>query len=471
MKFKTVVLISLISSTLVWGYEDYLYMDYSIEKEYQSYDLVNNPAFLRLNNHEDLTVYNLNARKQVNTFRRTFDPEGSDITGLEIISYKALDDRSALSSVIVFETTRYNKMYRSLEKDFYSNYFSYTDTTTGDITYAGPLLRVVYNHEIFNNIFTGLQIDYGIERGLKEIYTKCETIDRNVNVSWGLGSLNASGSAAGISFRYFDRQGSYEAVKEITDAVVNTYMGYHIAYNEQPRSINEKKIYVEGVEIDGQLSINGFLFPSFKLDLSGGFGSKENVIDAGSSSKPTQRGYWVREGGFVHSILSLGKNPQRLGMVIMTGMKRYHDWASPRDYNVKNIENDINDISYGIKMTVPLWTSKLTLGYEAGIEDVDYREYTADFVFEEQLARSRIFSDFTIRMNQVMQMHYNIWFSEFEPWFYWNTQSIRTQGIEMGLERLFVFGRLGASLQIEFWKPEDKKGTVERFGIAISYLK
>ncbi len=465
------ILTVLILTTLSDGYENYLYRDYSVRNTYNLYDLVNNPAFLRLNNHEDLMTYEIRTGNQENGYQRAFDPERIETAGVDIFSYKALDEKSALATRIVYETSSLNNLYRSLEKDFYSDYFSYTDTTTGDVSYAGPRLSVIYNREIFSRLLTGLQIDYGIERGLKDVYTKCESISRNINVIWGLGYSSYSGTSLGASVRYFDRQGSYEAVKEITDAIVNTYMGYHIYYPEQPRSTNEKKVYAEGIEIDGQLSKKGFLVPSLKIEIAGGYGAKENSINAGGSSNPVQRGYWIREGGFANSILTYGGKQSKIGLELMAGLKRYHDWASPGDYDVINIENSITDIHYGIKTIIPIQSISLTIGYEAGSEDVNYHEYTVDYVFDEQLSRSLIFTDVDISLNQVMQMHYSVWFSNFEPWFYWNTSSIQTQGIEMGVERLFVFGKIGVSFQMEFWKPNDEMGSIDHFGIAFSFKK
>lgn len=465
------ILIVLIHGSLSFGYEDYLFKNYSIKKTYSVYDLMNNPAFLRTSSHEDLMRYDFYVGNQENGYRRTFDPEQIETAGVEIFSYKALDDKSALASRIIYESFRQSKLYRSLEKDFYNSYFAYTDTTTGDVSYAGPILNVIYYREIMSGFSTGLEIDYGIERGLKDVYTKCETVSRNININWGLAYIGSKGTSLGASIRYFDRQGTYEAVKEITDAIVNTYMGFHMYYREQPRSTNEKKIFGEGVEIDAQFSKNNVFIPALKIDLMGGYGGKENRIDAGSSSNPIRRGYWVREGGFVNSVLSYKSSQSIFGLELTVGIKKYHDWASPQDYNVLNIESDVVDIHYGIKTIIPILSMILTLGYEAGNEDVNYREYTIDYIFKEELSRNCIFSDFNIPLNQIMQMHYSIWFSKFEPWFYWNTSSIQTQGIEMGVERLFVFGKLGASLQMEFWKPEDKMGTIERFGIAISYQK
>jgi len=465
------LLVLLLCSLLSYGYENYLYKNLSVKETYSLYDLVNNPAFLRLNNHEDLMTYKLFAGKQENGFQRTFDPARIESGGIEIFSYKALDDKSALASWIIYETSVYNNLYRSLEKDFYGNYFAYTDTTTGNVTYAGPRLKVVYNREIMPRLLAGLQIDYDIERGLKDVYTKCETIARNINVQGGLGYSGSAGTALGVSIRYFDRQGSYEAVKEITDAVVNTYMGCHLYYPERPRSTNEKKVYGQGVEIDAQLSRKEFFIPSLKIDLAGGYGTKERLINTGSSTNPVQRGYWVREGGFVNSILTYSNRKSNFGLELIAGIKRYHDWASPQDYQVINIENDVNDIKYGFKATIPMNTMLLTVAYESGTEDVNYREYTADYVFDTQLSRYLVHTNLRVPLNQIMQIDYGFWVSEFEPWFYWNTNSILIQGIEMGIERLFVFGKIGASLQLEFWKPEDEMGSINRLGIAINYEK
>lgn len=465
------LLIFLLSNISSYGYENYLYQTLSVKETYGLYNLVNNPAFLRLNNHEDLLTYQLFVGKQENSFRRTFDPERIESGGIEIFSYKALDDKSALASWIIYETSVYNNLYRSLEKDFYSNYFAYTDTTTGNVTYAGPRLKVVYNREILPHLLTGLMIDYNIERGLKDVYTKCEAIARNINIRGGLGYSGSRGTALGVSIRYFDRQGSYEAVKEITDAVVNTFMGYHLYYPERPRSTNEKKVYGQGVEIDAQLSRKGLLLPSLKLDLAGGYGTKERLINTGSSTNPVQRGYWVREGGFINSILTYNSPESDFMLALMAGVTSYYDWASPQDYQVINIENNVKDVKYGVKASVPVDAMILTVAYETGTEDVNYREYTADYVFDEQLSHYLVYTNIRLRLNQVLQMNYRFWVSEFEPWFYWNTGLIQTRGIEFGFDRLFVFGKIGAALQLEFWKPEDEMGSINRLGIAINYEK
>lgn len=470
-RLKSVFLLLMLGSTLLWGYEDYLFHDYVITENYSLYDLVENPALLRLNNHEDLMTYTFSAGQRENEYRRTFDPGKIETGDIEIQTYKALDDRSALYSIIIYKTSAYRDVYRSLEKDFYSNYFSYTDTTTGDISYAGPQLRVLYNREIKTNFYTGLQIDYGIERGLKDVYTKCETIARNINIGWGMGYRNQKGSAAGFSIRYFQRQKSYEAVKEITDAVVNTYMGFNIYYPELPRSTNEKKTYEQGFELNGQMAKRGFLLQSITLDLSGGYGRKENDIDAGSSTKPTRRGYWVRDGGFVNSIITYINPRSQFQLVMMTNLKKYNDWASPQDYDVLNIKNHVNDMSLGIKTVVPVRALRWTVAYEFGIQDVNYHEYTADFNFEKALSRYSVSTDLNWRINQVLQLNCGIHFSEFEPWFYWNTNSIKTQGVEIGIQRLFVFGNVGATLQADVWKPDNYSREIQQFGLAISYWK
>lgn len=456
---------------LSFGYEDDLYKTFSVREVYNLYNLLNNPALLRITGQNDWVDYHFYGGKQENGYRRTFDPERLGTGGMEIYSYKVLDDKSALASRIIFETMEQVNLYRSLEKDFYHCYFAYTDTTTGNVRYTGPQLTAVYSREILSGLSTGLQLDYGIERGLKDVYTKCETIDRNISIQWGLVYRSSGGLFLGTSIRYFDRQVAYEAVKEISDAVVNTYMGYHIYYPEHPRSTNEKKKDNRGIEINAQFSKIGFLLPYLKLDIVGGLGEMENCIDTGSLSKPTRRGYWVRQGNFLNAMLTINQKPSQLALVLMAGMKRYYDWASPQDYNVINIENDVNDIQYGVKMVVPLQSIRLAMGYEAGFEDVDYREYTANFTFDEKLARSLIFSDIDVQINQITWLQCGIWISQFEPYFYWNANSIKTRGVELGFERQFVFGEVGTSLYAEFWKPADTDSDIEKFGIHFTYCR
>lgn len=435
------------------------------------YDISQNPALYRIGYQNNFTIYKITGNRELNSYSRYFDPRQKNDLGLDLQWIKQLSRNSTLASGVKYQRSDRIKVTRSLEKNYYDHYFGLTDTTTGNVEYQGPKLWVLYNHEIANRFLLGIELDYGVERGLKNIYTECETILRDIDVNIGIGYHSNDGKTiAGLSSRYFNRQGTYEAVKDYEDAVVKTWFGYNLYYPENPRSTNRKNDDREGYKVGGQLEKKDILDTGIGIRFSGSYGQAKNTIEVGRPSYTQPRGYWEREGfQFTGNIYYQKK---LIDGQLYFKYRSYSDWASPKDYDVLTIENDeqINKIGTFFKIS-PLAKLQLDLGFELSTLSTDYSEYAADFYYDKTNNNNFILAGFQYQLNQISDIHLHGNFGSYDADFHWpETDSFNTIGIEAGYKRQFLFGKLDFSVHYQKIDPDNINKSNEKFGISIYYI-
>ena len=463
------------------AYNNLLFPDIVIEEPFSStiqapmnlYRISFNPAIYKISYRKDIVYYSANSFDKINFFRRVYDPKRQKDYQLFFYTHKILDKKTTLAAAVQYNRSDQYDVYRSLEKSFYENYFSYIDTTKGNVKYDGPQLWFLYNFSLTNSLLLGFEIDYGIERSLKDVYTKCETVTRNLDLKIGAAFNSNNGNiVTGVFARYFSYEGQYNAVKELRDAFVRTYFGYHVFRDENPRSLNRKNDHKEGYELGAQLARENIFIDGLGIQLSGSYGTRYSKITVGSTSLPEDRGYWVREGYRIFGNVFYQPLASSLMFQMFYEYKNFSDWARAGEYNVVTIENDEIVHRFGSVLYMPLMSKvDISSGFEVESIQSDYHEYIVKFNYNKDHHNWNSFADLKLAINQITSAHIKGFLGVIEPWFYWNTSSIKIQGIEIGIERLFVFGNLGASFQMEFWKPEDNMGSIERFGLAISYWK
>jgi len=117
---------------------------------------------------------------------------------------------------VFFGSVRYNRdflgdVHYAIERNpYYLDPFVLADTTSGDFTWYGPQVFVAFSQRLFSNLYLGISLDYGIQRGLKLQKTMPEIVTRNIIGSLDLAWQITPALIAGFSYRLFDRQ-------EITD--------------------------------------------------------------------------------------------------------------------------------------------------------------------------------------------------------------------------------------------------------------
>jgi hypothetical protein len=437
------------------------------------YDLSGNPAFYRLSYPDNLDFNRIQTTGANNFFRRPYDPRRLENYELHIHSTKHLSERSTLVSAIRYHHLIQYDMPRSLEKNIYEEYFSYLDTTTGTTVYDGPQINFLYDYALTNRLHLGLEINYGVEQSLKDVYTQCEIIARNTELRPGLSYISADQKTMiGISGTYYNAQRKYEAVKYLQDAFVRTLFGYHLYMDETPKTTNRKNDDREGYGSAVQFCRQDFLLSGLKLTATGEYHGRSDNVTAGSVSKPTERGYWVRE--IRRGILDAKYAPHSAEnyLELTYEIRLTDDWAKSGDYEVIILDNsEFLNALFLHSRTSLFKTLEINTGACLAANDCDYREYANPFHYDETDRHFSAFMDVRYAVNQILSVYLRGDVAAYDLYFYWDADRANRRGGAIGLERLTTLGRIGAELEYSrtiFNKIEQDN---ESFGLKILYWK
>ncbi len=477
---RNIFIVIVILANLAIAYEQDLFRQTNFFKdqylrnyvEYNLYDLSQNPAFVNTAYPSNYNLFRISGIKNNNGHHRRFDPERTENLGLDLLWIRYLSQKSMIVSGVKYYDSYHRNVYRSLEKDFYNNYFSYSDTTEGDVSYSGPKLWFLYHHNTTDNISLGLQINYGVERGLKDIYTECQTISRDMDVTAGLSIQSDSKlSRIGMAFRYFNRQSKYEAVKKYVSAMTRTWYGYHLYLAEDPRSLSRKNSDREGYELIISAEQKQIAGTGFGYRVSGSFGQHKNNIKVGAVKDLHQRAYWQREGWDVKS--NLFYINELLNIQAYFTYRSLVDWGEPKGYDVLTLEKDESENRFGALGKIKLGTIiEPYAGFEISKGNIEYEEYTAAFIYDDELNSNSYIFGSNFNVNQVSTFYFSGNIGVYETDFLWpETGSFDFRGAKLGYSKQFVFGRIDIGLNYTVFNPADVDRQNEKFGIDVFFIR
>ena len=435
------------------------------------YDISNNPAFFRNTYTQNHTLYSIRAGRNINNYSRQFDPKRKDNLFFRFNWIKQLNKNSTLAAEVKYNINYLSDVYRSLEKNYYNNYFSVTDTTTGNFNYQGPELWLLYNHSINNKLQIGLKLDYQIERGLKDTYTECETIYRNLATKIGIAYQYDQNTLLGLFYRYFNNYSRYEAVKEYEDAFIKTWFGYHINRPENPGGLINKHDYQLGNKIGLNLERKNIFAANFGIRFNISYGIQRNKIQVGPQHYLSNRGLWKREGYQFSSNLFYNSR-YKLGFLYLI-YNNFYDWASPHKYDVTLLDKNQEKIRLGGLFKSLLYP---TFGFEFGFEfqavTTYYEEYVANFRYYDIRNKNSLMIRFNYRFHNHIKFILGGAYSHSQPDFHWKENDIfKTTKIELGLEKSYVFGRIQINIRYTKQDPDNVGEIIETYGINCLYIK
>lgn len=437
------------------------------------YDLSGNPAFYGISYPDNLDFYQMQATNDNNVFRRLYDPRRQEDYALSFHSAKHLSERNTLVTGIRFNRTIQRDLYHSLEKNIYDEYIAFLDTTTGTTTYNSPQINFLYDYALTKRLHLGLEINYGVEQSLKDVYTQCEIIARNTELRGGLSYISKNQKIiGGLLGTYYNAQRKYEAVKYYQDAFVRTLFGYHIYKDETPKSINRKNDEREGGGLALQFCHRDFMLPGLALIITGEYNGRSDNVTAGSPQKPTPRGHWVRE--IRRGILDLNYSPieSNNSLEFIYEFRSMDDWVKSGNYEVIILDNAELLNVFSLRWQTWLFKRlKINIGASYASQACDYQEYTIPFQYHETDYHSSAFLDLNYAINQILSVYFLGNLAIDDLYFYWNAERATRYGCEIGIERLTTFGRFGAGLeyfQTAFDNPDQYNQTI---GLKISYWK
>ncbi|MBO8130410.1 MAG: hypothetical protein H0Z29_02710 [Candidatus Marinimicrobia bacterium] len=434
------------------GYESLLYFERSWYDSLSSSGITNslevNPVRLLYTNNNDSSVIGLYLHNTNFGYKREYDPESVFEFGLIYRNYKTLSDKNIISSRIYYCQFDYLKLGRSLEKSFYDNYFSIIDTTVGNVSYNGPVLSFADLYRWRGGLIAGFLINYGIERGLKDVYTKCETIARNFDSSIGVGfkgkRINSS-----VYFRYLNNQRKYEAVKEYQDALIRTFYGFHIYKIEEPGVSKKKDYSSQGWEIGGGFEYN--FFKGWNLNIEYYVGMKEAKIAVNNGSVMKPRGDWVREGYFINA--GIIKKSGIISSGLCFYRKEISDWAESSEYKVLILENNMKENFISGSLDIFFVDRYFGINVGFGRSNVDYVEYNSKFNSVSTLKKFKIKLNSGLKLKDNFNLDLNYFISTFDTDFRWDTDSIFLSQISIVLSKLTIYGSVKTSISLKSYKP------------------
>jgi len=409
------------------------------------YQITSNPtAHLALEDNE-FTLYRISSFYQKNELVRLYDPGSNNEIDMLFDFSRNLDTKSFINGGIRYTRVSRFDLFSSLEQNYYANYFSLMDSTNGNVKYDGPRLWFKYNRKLIGNLIFGINLEYGVERGLKNLGTKCESIIRNNTSGAGIGFLSKSGNLfIGINGNYFNRQASYEAVGEYYSAQVYSYSGFQVLTTEQPRSKVEKFEYNSGYEYGFQFWQRNLLGSGFEVGFMTGRFGRDSDIKLGGTTTHYPVGYWVREG--LSNTILLNFNPERgyfSGRLIMEN-RTHQDWAKAGGFPTVILENDSQQQRWGLAAAFTgFLESKFYGSIDVTTTNINYQEYIEPFGVEEDLQAVQYRCGFkkNIGFLSSVTLEYITGIEDLD--FHWDCDAVKYWGNEITYERQFLFGVLG----------------------------
>ncbi len=421
------------------------------------YDLGHNPAFFKLANPVDFSLYSLGLDYWHNAYRRRFDSEQVRNYDLCFYNVKTLNEKATIASYAGYARMDFESQPQSLEKNFYDHYFALVDTTTGNLSYKSPHLGFLYHYSLNAKILAGFEINYAVERGLKDVYTQCETILRDVDLKTGIGlDLTAIATHLGIYGRIFNRQGKYEAVQEQIAPQVFTYFGYHVVKRENATDLIRKNDSNRGYELGLNLMRANFIWSDLTLMLSGSWMGAENEITVGSIARPDPRGYGVGSEKKAFAVAQYFPPTKRSGFRLSYTYQNLADWAKSGLYDVLILNNKVQCHQWDLLLRQRLNSAcEIVVGGDYEITFNDYREYIVNFNYDKHQSRTESLVKLHICPTALISLDIGGSYSNYIPDFHWNTERFQVFDFQTTIERLTTFGILGFSLNCGISTPQE----------------
>ena len=434
------------------------------EKPLNAYYLTGNPASYIMY-QESKELFRLETRFADFAYQRSYDPLATQLYQADFSAFRQINEKSFFSTTISYDEYRQRDIFASMEKDFYDDYFSMIDSTLGNTTYYGPQMQIMYNVELTDRLFFGVEANYGVERSLKDTFPKTITIMRNGGYNVGL-DYRTQSITIGVHGRYYDDQTFYEAVKSYSQVRTKTYIGYNIFYNESARSSVKKKRTRNGLEYGGHLGFS----PGEKISGNFSISGLQRISRAeltGSTIK--ERGLWQRQG--IHMLGNLNIYPDGLAAVrIYADYLHYNDWGKSLISNALVIENEETYSRFGSMLVYkPSMIQQAYVGAEAGKVSYDYTEYVFPFQNIKSGWEWKLYTGANMYLSSKTRLMFDLAYEHEVPKFYWGTEFFENTTLIINLEQSFSFGYIGLNFEYIQKKPANNIKTISILSCGLSF--
>ena len=166
-----------------------------------------NPAGLLNSDSLNWMFYSANHLRRNTEVRRWWDALHVYYTNLYFSGQKRLTPKQMFYGYFRYGWENHIDLRRTIDREPYDlDPFVLADSTQGNFNFYGPEIYVAYNYRFNNRFSLGMSIQYAIQQGLKNIFTRPEIIHRRFFVDVGVSYAINDVFSAAIKFLYFDSQ-------------------------------------------------------------------------------------------------------------------------------------------------------------------------------------------------------------------------------------------------------------------------
>lgn len=346
-------------------------LSYSVENISSNLDIYHfgkNPAWLANSYENDILDIAPYYNDEWGNYSYKFAPFSTRNTGSDFIAIYNLGDAGTFKGFSNYNYQTRKENYRALTYESYNGeaYF-FTDTTTGTTNYSGPSIGFSHGIRIYQNLFLGLEGNYQILDGLKNVYSYAISLLRNVNSKVGL-AYKIQAFSAGIDYSFNSFQERIEA-SDVNLLSIQTYLWRgetnRIELREQQQ---EFKIIKNSNSLGLQFAYNN------NLNTSLGFAAKYSTSNTSFiypiTNIETEDGY----SNFEEIDMKLQGKYKFDDQILLGFSSGYFQNSSWTQNSIKNLliwEWNYSDIHLGFGSSYKLFNNNLLTAFEYEIHSIE----------------------------------------------------------------------------------------------------
>lgn len=388
-------------------------------------------------------------------YHRLYEPNSIILFGGIFETFRRLNENTRLYAAIDFRNSYHRNQYRSIEKDFYASYIAFSDTTEGNFQFNGPLIDFFYSQDLTDRFTMGLKINYGVEQGIKDVYTQARTRELNSDLTASARYHVFSSIFIDAWLRRYRGRSTFEAVKEYQDALVWTWIGYSVFRPENPGSSIDTERNKNGYNLGSGVFYRSAGSP-FSMYISLSRGVEENNVRKGTRSDTSRRGTWQSKSYEGLTWVKFGHYTYALTLFGL--LRQMDDWGKTGMYNAIFMEYEESVVQGGLGLDLYFHeNSSLSVSFRTGSYQYDYTDYLSREAYNSEELSWRGSLDLAYRPFPVTSWLAGASAEKIPLHFTWNLPSMIRYSLYTGFEHQFGLSRICPSLHASLDVPENSE--------------
>ncbi|MBN2426570.1 MAG: hypothetical protein JXR46_05005 [Calditrichaceae bacterium] len=217
---------------------------------------------------------------------------------------------------------------QAIEKEPYApDPFVLSDSTSGNFSHSGPKISIVFNQQLTPEFYYGIGLDYCINNGLKNKFTRPEIISRNIALSVDFIYKISPAMSLGLSFKPYQNLDDTKIVTQPDETTPVTY-SYRGEYEFRKRisSFDRTAEYTGYELVFPQLSLAGKRLESIIFTV---YGYRQTDISDKIFTTRYKEGY--HQGEYYFGCLTSRyylNHERQTSLAVDYCYKYFKDWAS-----------------------------------------------------------------------------------------------------------------------------------------------